>query len=230
MLVHDLRSPLTVVQLALESIAEEASTNPEAVPELTSTASASVAKIIGLVSDMLDVYRSDATGKSFPLHPMDPTATLTRAFEFARVAARYGDIRLDLDLEPRLPFIMGNEEKLDRALTNLLSNAIKFTPKGGTITLSASTHADPAHPKRRPRLRIEVADTGAGIPEDDLPSVFDAYRQAKSDKQSKGVGLGLAIVKRIVDGHHGTVSVDSELGRGTRFTIELETTATLADD
>ena len=219
MLVHDLRSPLTIVQMVLDSIVESAETEPETIPDLASTASASVTKIIGLVSDMLDVYRSDATGKSFPLHPLDVSGALTRAFEFARVAARYGEIRLELDVEPHLPLIMGNEEKLDRALTNLLSNAIKFTPRGGTITLSANARAERG---QRPRLRIAVADTGTGIPEADLPSVFDPYRQAKSDRQAKGVGLGLAIVKRIVDAHHGTIAVDSEVGRGTRFTIEIE--------
>ena len=224
MLVHDLRSPLTVVQMVLDSIREQAASNPAALPDLATTASAGVTRIIGLVSDMLDVYRSDATGKSFPLHPMTVAGALTRAFEFARVAARYGEIRLELDVEPNLPFIMGNEEKLDRALTNLLSNAIKFTPRGGTITLSASTLDDvDGH---RPRLRIQVADTGAGIPEADLASVFDPYRQAKSDKQSKGIGLGLTIVKRVIDGHHGTVEVDSEVGRGTRFTIEIESIPT----
>jgi two-component system, sensor histidine kinase and response regulator len=219
MLVHDLRSPLTVVQMVLDAIAESAAAKPEAIPELAATASAGVTKIIGLVSEMLDVYRSDATGKTFPLRALDVNAALTRAFEFARVAARYGEIHLELDVEPRLPRIMGNEEKLDRALTNLLSNAIKFTPRGGAITLSASNRAEPG---RRPRLAIAVTDTGWGIPEADLRSVFDPYRQAKSHGQTKGVGLGLAIVKRIVDGHHGTVTVDSEVGRGTTFTIEIE--------
>ncbi|MGH7619141.1 MAG: hybrid sensor histidine kinase/response regulator, partial [Gemmatimonadaceae bacterium] len=223
MLVHDLRSPLAVAQMVLESIRDNAASNPTAIPELAATASASVARIIALVSDMLDVYRSDAAGKSFPLYPMNPSAALTRAFEFGRIAARYGEIGLELDVEPGLPFIMGNEEKLDRALTGLLANAIKFTPAGGAITLSASTRG--AGDTHRPRLRIEVADTGSGISEADLASIFDPYRHAKSDRQSKAVGLGLAIVKRIVDAHQGTIAVDSDAGRGTRFTIEIETIA-----
>ncbi|HTE44017.1 MAG TPA: response regulator [Gemmatimonadaceae bacterium] len=219
MLVHDLRSPLTVVQMVLDSIQEE--TGAASAAELATTASASVTKIIGLVTDMLDIYRSDATGASFLLRPVDITPTLTRAVEFARVSSQHSQIQLMSSIEATLPLVMANEEKLDRALTNLLSNAIKFTPKGGRITLSARTVADPRDAGAPPRLRIEVTDTGCGIPAADLSHVFDPYRQAASNNQSKGVGLGLAIVKRIIDGHGGTIVVDSEVDRGTHFTIEV---------
>ncbi|MEP6493334.1 MAG: response regulator [bacterium] len=219
MLVHDLRSPLTVVQMVLDSI--QAESNAETAAALATTASASVTKIIGLVTDMLDIYRADATGTSFALRPLDILPTLMRALEFARVASQHSQIQLESSIESALPWIMGNDEKLDRALTNLLSNAIKFTPKGGRITLSARAVAAPAGNGYEPRLRIEVVDTGCGIPPTELSHVFDPYRQAASNAQSKGVGLGLAIVKRIVDGHAGNITVASELGRGTQFTIEI---------
>lgn len=203
MLAQDLRSPLTVVQMVLASMSAEAESNPAAIPNLAHTASAGVAEIIRLVSDMLDVYRGEVAGKSFSLHPMNPAAAITRAFEFARVAARSGGVRLDLDVEPNLPFVMGNEERLERALTGLISNAIRYTPTGGTITLSASTRAGVSD-GRRPRLRIDVADTGPGFAPDE------------SAKR-------LASVKHIVDAHRGTLAVDGDAGRGTRVTIEIET-------
>jgi signal transduction histidine kinase len=103
-----------------------------------------------------------------------------------------------------------------------LSNAIKFTSKDGRVSLLASSVDDPIDHSTQ-RVQIVVSDTGCGIPEADLPFVFDPYRQAASNNQNKGVGLGLAIVKRIIDGHGGTIAVDSKVGRGTTFTIELKT-------
>jgi two-component system, sensor histidine kinase and response regulator len=221
MLVHDLRSPLTVVQLALSSLEEDVRALPGSAAELTSIASVSVEKILRLVNDMLEVYRTDDGPMSFALNETDPAPALSRAASLVRMEARDRGIAVDVDIEPGLPRIMGNEDMLDRALVNLLSNAVKFTPTGGRITLAAHGVGDPTHNGRRPWLRIEIADTGEGISASDVPHIFEPYWQAVSEHRGHGVGLGLAIVKRIVDGHRATITVKSDLGAGTRFTIDL---------
>ena len=102
---------------------------------------------------------------------------------------------------------------------NLLSNAIKFTPRGGRIAIRAASDGE--------RALIAVSDTGIGIPPSDSERLFErTYRAAEAERRHiQGTGLGLTIVKAIVDAHHGSISVESEVGRGTTFTVELPVTA-----
>jgi signal transduction histidine kinase len=98
-------------------------------------------------------------------------------------------------------------------LGNLLSNAIKFTPEGGTVAVRAWQAGD--------QLRIEVRDTGEGIAREQVPYIFDKYYQAGQQARTKGAGLGLAIAREVVEAHGGSISVESQKGRGTTFTMEL---------
>jgi signal transduction histidine kinase len=102
---------------------------------------------------------------------------------------------------------------VERALTNLVSNAIKFTPSGGTVVLRLAVEDA--------WLVIAVSDTGAGIPRDELASIFEKYRRGRDSAAVEGSGLGLFIVKSVVEGHGGTVAVESSVGTGSTFTIRL---------
>ncbi|MCU0482036.1 MAG: sensor histidine kinase, partial [Anaerolineae bacterium] len=106
-------------------------------------------------------------------------------------------------------------ERMEQVLQNLLSNAIKYTPNGGRVTLSAEITPDSAI--------IQVQDTGMGIPPDDLPHLFEKFYRVKNSAhmQVEGTGLGLSIVKSIVENHDGTITVMSELNKGTTFSIHL---------
>ena len=105
-----------------------------------------------------------------------------------------------------------------QVLTNLISNAIKFTPEGGRVLLSAH--------RREEHLAIKISDTGYGIPKEDLPKLFNRFfRVQRPGKEIKGTGLGLAIVSKIVTGHGGRIEVESELDKGTTFTVLLPLTA-----
>src|SRR5690606_20337418 len=104
----------------------------------------------------------------------------------------------------------------DQVLGNILGNALKFTPEGGRIAVRGWGEDG--------RFRIEVSDTGAGMPEEQLPHVFDKYYQIGEQARSKGAGLGLAIAHEVVQAHGGTISVTSREGAGTTFRIDLPTT------
>jgi signal transduction histidine kinase len=106
---------------------------------------------------------------------------------------------------------MTDPEKIAQVFSNLLSNAIKYTEGGGTITVNAA--------QTKKGIKIAVADTGAGIPKDDLPRIFTKFYQAKNAK--KGTGIGLALVRHLVEAHKGRVYVESELKKGTTFFVEL---------
>ncbi|MFP5500944.1 MAG: sensor histidine kinase [Candidatus Sericytochromatia bacterium] len=120
-----------------------------------------------------------------------------------------------LDLPDDLPAIHADHEKLFQILLNLLSNAHKFTPEGGTITLSARVEEE--------AMRLSVADTGVGIAPENLPFLFDEFYQVKRrrGRHQPGTGLGLAITRQLVTLHGGRIWAESELGRGSRFSLTL---------
>jgi len=133
-------------------------------------------------------------------------------------------IALKTDLQPDLPPITGDEHQLEQAFLNIVVNAWHAMPAGGTLTVQ--TRATPADDRLRragrpapPRLEVIIVDTGIGIPAEHLPRIFDPFFSTKG--VGRGTGLGLAITRRIVEDHHGTIEVASEVGRGTTFTIRL---------
>jgi signal transduction histidine kinase len=107
---------------------------------------------------------------------------------------------------------MGNESQLERVFRNLISNAVKFTPEGGKVMVRASLEGD--------EVKVAVQDTGEGIANEDLSVIFTSFKRV-GKKESDGTGLGLFIVKTIVEAHGGHVTVDSELGQGSLFTVYL---------
>ncbi|MEJ2096785.1 MAG: sensor histidine kinase, partial [Deltaproteobacteria bacterium] len=118
------------------------------------------------------------------------------------------------------PPVYANRRNMEEVIANLVTNAIKYSPEGGTITLSAAIEND--------YLCITVADTGWGIPPEDLKHVFNRFYRVKNDKTRHitGTGLGLSIVKRIVEAHHGTVDVQSRLNQGSTFRVYIPHIAT----
>jgi two-component system phosphate regulon sensor histidine kinase PhoR len=123
-------------------------------------------------------------------------------------------VTLALDVE-RAPEIAGDPHRLRQVVENLVSNAIKFTPRGGAVTISASSDGQLAE--------IAVADTGIGIPAEDRGRLFERmFRAAEAERRHiQGTGLGLTIVKAIVDAHGGTITVDSDIGEGATFRVTL---------
>lgn len=221
MLVHDLRSPLSVVQVTLQMLESDSLVAQSEYQTLIRESLASCNDLFELTSDLMEIFRSESTTMVLSLTRMSLQKLVEEACRQATVLAKKKDITIDLSLPGEPALIRADSYKLQRALTNLLSNAVKFTPRGGTIGLHVTILESSGSVDVSPDVLIEVIDSGDGIPPHDLPFIFDPYYQANTQNSGMGSGLGLAIVKRIVAAHSGEVSVKSKLGQGSRFSIRL---------
>jgi signal transduction histidine kinase len=206
---HDLRSPLGTIQLCTELLA----TDDPSLAKPVELIKASVAVMTRLTSDLRDVDCIETGHLSINLRSEDAIALVREAVESMRDAATHAALHIELWLPDEALVIDCDRVRIMQVLTNILSNAIKFTPRGGSITVTLAGVA--------PALaEFSVADTGNGIPAEDLPHIFDRYWQAR-DTAHLGTGLGLAIAKGIVEAHAGAISVDSRVGQGTTFSFTL---------
>jgi signal transduction histidine kinase len=214
---HELKTPINVM-IGYLQLLEEGVYGPLSPKQndIHKTLAVQANTLLRLVKQLLDVSRFEAGGgrvepRSIQLDEL--IAELENAFH---VLAVQREINFRIERKPGLPdAVFWDLDRINEVLGNLLSNAFKFTPKGGTVELTL----EPADTG----VKIQVHDTGAGIPPDQLPRIFEKFYQAdnQSSARSVGTGLGLAIAKQIVDAHGGTIMCESTPGVGTIFTITL---------
>jgi signal transduction histidine kinase len=167
-----------------------------------------------LATNLLELSKLDSGLVQLNLREEDLRAVVESAYQQAEPVAGRKGVTLVLHLPPDPVRQPHDPPRVGQVLTNLIGNAIKFTPRGGEVHVELTATAEGA--------RITVADTGVGIPADELPHVFERFwRGAGTRERGSGSGLGLSIVKRIVDMHEGRVQVVSTPGAGTRFTVLL---------
>lgn len=212
MISHDLRSPLNTVYLHTSVLLEpdlDAAERKATVEEIQAAAE----HMHRLVQDLLEVTKIDA-GQSLPIEPgiCEVPPLIEEGCALLRALADQKGICLEYHVLGHLPPVPVDHNRILRVFSNLIGNAIKVTPPGGTITVSAE--------RRSNDLCLWVADTGPGIPEADLPHIFDRFWQASSMKHT-GAGLGLAIAKGIVEAHGGRIWCESRPGMGARFSFTL---------
>jgi len=217
MLVHDLRSPLTSVGLVLDLLKEGSRLEPGIIAQ----AEQSFGRVRGLLDEMLELHRSEQGLVPLDSRPYQPGPWLAKAAAIFAVRAEAAGIQFQQSLPPDLPELQGDLGKLDRVLHNLLDNALKFTPRGGAIRLEASLDYGAGVEAGLRFLRISIVDTGRGIPAEELPFIFDPFRQVERRDRGQGFGLGLAIVQRLVAAHRGQIRAQSQMGFGTSFTVRL---------
>ncbi|NJR37597.1 MAG: response regulator [Leptolyngbyaceae cyanobacterium CSU_1_4] len=173
-------------------------------------------RLTSLINDVLDIAKIEAGKVEWNMQPLSISEILERAIAATAVLAQAGKLQVFCEVEPDLPEIMGDRDRLIQVLINLLSNAIKFTPTG-TVTCRAQSHQD--------NIIVSVIDQGIGIAIEDQPKVFEKFKQVgevMTDKP-KGTGLGLPICKQIVEHHNGRLWVNSQLGQGSTFAFSLPT-------
>ena len=212
MLGHELRNPLAPITTALQLMKLRA---PEALSQERAVLERQVAHLVTLVSDLLDVSRIARGKLELKREPVELTDTLSTALELAAPLLEQRRHRVTTEV-PRGLVVHGDRVRLAQVLSNLLNNAAKYTEPGGHIHVSAKREDE--------RVQLCVRDTGAGIPTQLLPQVFDMFVQGKQalDRAEGGLGLGLAIVRNVVELHGGRVSAHSEgLGQGSEFRVEL---------
>ena len=222
---HELKSPLGAVQQNLYFLAEElADKLNEKQKRQLERNQARIGDLMKLIHTWLRVMTKDIEGIRENFETLSVADIVTKAAESVQPHAIRKGIEIPVSLEQPLGQVYGDEGTLVEALVNLIGNAVKYSHLDSQIHVQALEKDDTIH--------ISVADTGVGIPQEDLPYIFNDFYTAKSaPKDAKGSGLGLAITKRIIEAHDGTISVESEPGQGSTFVIHLpiySTTSSLA--
>jgi two-component system sensor histidine kinase ResE len=168
-----------------------------------------------LVVDLLELARFDAGTVTLEREALDLERLLRQVGSQLIPQAVEAQVEFRLDIDP-LPTCVGDEDRLSQVFTNLVDNAIKHTPEGGFVHLSARSEGGVA--------RVEVIDSGEGIPDEHLPRIFERFYKvdgARKKTSIPGTGLGLAIAQQIVQAHEGTIHVRSQPGDGTAFEVTL---------
>jgi signal transduction histidine kinase len=213
---HELRTPLTSIAGYVELLQEEEE-DPAKLGHL-SIVGRNSERLLALVSDLLFAARLQYGRLELERSPLDLRTLVTQCVDSARPRAQVAAVELILEAED-VPQTLGEPAKLAQLLDNLVSNAIKFTPRNGHVTVRLTDQGD--------MIRIEVSDTGIGIPDADRERLFERFFRAQSalERQIQGTGLGLYISKAIVDAHDGRIGVETGAGEGTTFVVELPVTS-----
>lgn len=212
---HDLRNLINVIQLKsrllLTELELEGGSGSPRARKLAQEIHRSTRRMLRWSKDLVDVATVEAGKLNVVMGYEDPVAIIREAVELSISLAEAKGIRVDADVPDGAMPIRCDADRIVEVLINLLDNAIKHTPAGGLITVALSRHDS--------HVAICVTDTGPGISPDDAPFLFERYWKGRRD--ARGLGMGLFICKHIVEQHGGTIEVDTEVGRGARFTFTL---------
>jgi PAS domain S-box-containing protein len=214
-LSHELRTPLNAV-LGYIRMLRSGMVTPERTATALETVERNATALQQIIEDVLDVSRIVAGRLRLAVQAVDLPSILRESRATVTPAADAKGVRIEMIVDPSLPPVPGDPDRLQQIVWNLLSNAIKFTPRGGKVQLRLSRVSS--------HVEIVVADTGAGIAADFLPHVFERFRQADATftREHGGLGLGLAIAKQLTELHGGTISAASDgPGTGATFTVAL---------
>lgn len=211
-IAHDLRTPLSVILGYTEGLSDR---KLQASPETFTVMHTEAQHLSRLIDDLKILALADAGELPLTRQRIAPGVLLKRAFDAHQVEADRQQIRIRITAPADLPDVEVDVERMAQILGNLMGNALRYTPPGGEITLSAETTGG--------GVWLRVSDNGAGIPAEDLPYIFGrSFRGDKARRQEEGeTGLGLAIAKSLVEAQGGRITVESALGEGTTFSIDL---------
>jgi two-component system phosphate regulon sensor histidine kinase PhoR len=218
-LSHELRTPLTTVRLLTETVVAELEgvDVPPRLRDMVQKIDVETGHLVQMVNELLDLSKIEQGATQLHLDTVDVGAVVQASMERLRLFAERQGVVLRTELPPdgQPALVLGDEERIGQLLVNLLHNAVKFSSEGGEVVLSVRTTAS--------EVAVSVADRGAGIPKADLERVFERfYKVDRARVRGKGgTGLGLAIARHIAEGHGGRLSVESDEGQGSTFTVEL---------
>jgi signal transduction histidine kinase len=212
---HELKTPLTSIQGFAQAILDGTAQDEESQQHAAQVVYDEAQRLHRLVEDLLELARMDAGQIDFHQDRVEIMALLSAVVERLSVKAAEAGVDV-INKVGQLPVLIGDGDRLAQVFMNLIDNAIKHTPEGGQVSLWGE-YAEGW-------ISIHVEDTGPGIPEEELSRIFERFYQldkARPGGMDRGVGLGLAITREIVRSHQGRLVAQSELGRGSRFTVQL---------
>ena len=214
-LTHDMRSPLTSIHGFASMLRDRPDMPPEKQRRMVDIILRSEAALLEIVNNILDIEKLESgTPVLLDRDHFDLADLVQDSMELVEPQAEEKEIHLRLQPVAEPIYVQADRQKLQRVMQNLISNAVKYTPSSGGVCVSV---------QRNGRYAIvQVSDTGYGIPADELPFIFDRFRRVAGHKNiAVGTGLGLAIVRNLVEAHEGLISVESEVDKGSTFTVKL---------
>jgi two-component system phosphate regulon sensor histidine kinase PhoR len=210
---HELRIPIASIKALAETLHEGAIDDTAVAKEFLSKINTETDRLAQLVQELGELSRLESGEANIRKSKFDIGELIGSAARRLKAQADRAGLQMNIDIKLTLPPVDADRGRMEQVLVNLLHNAIKFTPPGGSITVSASSDDS--------GVRISIADTGVGIPADDLPRVFERFYKADKARSGGGTGLGLAIAKHIIEAHGGKIWAESVEGRGAKFIFTL---------
>ena len=237
---HELRTPLTAIRMSVDNLLDGVvgEVSPTLQRYLTKVQN-NTDRLVRLISDLLDLSRIEAGRIELHRTKVDLVEAIQDVVDSLRPMAVEKGLELAIVPSPTAPSVFADRDKLQQILINLAGNAVKFTPRGGVITLSTRSGAaaqsgspPPGAAAPPPCVEVCVADTGEGIPPDQLDAIFDKFHQVRRENRYKaqGTGLGLSIAKSLIELHGGSIRVESQPGKGSRFIFTVPIAKAAAPD
>ena len=216
---HELRTPLASIKGYSETLLDGGMDDKSTARDFLRVIDRHATRMARLIDDLLILSRLESHQMTIVSEPLDlRELVISTAKGFEKQAQDKG-VGLTVDLPEGLPKVLGDKDRLEQVVVNLLDNAIKYTPSGGVVKVGARPDG--------PEVVVDIADTGLGIPPEDISRIFERfYRVDKArSRDLGGTGLGLAIVKHIIQGHNGRLNVKSAPGKGSTFSFSVKACA-----
>ena len=218
---HELRTPIASLKVITETLLDGALDDAEMARKFLTKMDTEVDALSLMVSELLELSRIESGKVPLVLKETPPCEILSAAKERLSLQAERAGLIVEVVCSAQLPRVLVDPPRIEQVLVNLLHNAIKFTPRGGKITLKAEEYAVNTSASM---IQFSVADTGAGISDDDLPRIFERFYKADRARSGGGTGLGLAIARHIIELHHGRIWAESQPGKGSTFYFKIPLT------
>jgi two-component system phosphate regulon sensor histidine kinase PhoR len=210
---HELRTPLASLKALVETLLGGALDDPPLSRRFLKTMENEVDSLTQMVNELLELTRIESGRVPLQLEEVSPTDLLNSAIERLYLQAERAGLKITVDIPEGLPDVLADPPRLEQVLVNLLHNAIKFTPEGGEIKMAVQETEE--------GILFVVQDTGVGIPDEDLPRIFERFFKADRARAGGGTGLGLAIARHLVQAHRGNIWAESVEGRGSTFFFNI---------
>jgi two-component system phosphate regulon sensor histidine kinase PhoR len=214
---HELRTPTASIKALAETLQEGAIDDPSLAKDFLGKINAEVDKLTQMVQELGELSRIESGEAPLQKKPFDMAEAMEQATSRLKAQADRAGLSLNIVIPSSLPQALADRDRVEQVLVNLIHNAIKFSPPGGKIDISAKAEGN--------SILVSVADTGVGIPADDLPRIFERFYKVDRARTGSGTGLGLAIAKHIIEAHSGRIWAESIEGKGSTFHFTLPLTA-----
>src|SRR5438093_78790 len=210
---HELRTPVAAVKSVIDTLSAGAIEDHLTAHEFLKRADAELERLVAMVEQLLQLSRIESGELALAFEDIEIAGVISNALDRLRPEVEKQGLTITASVEPTTPRIRADRDLLEGALINLIQNSVKYTPRGGSIEISARA--------KDGIVTLDVSDTGEGIDAADLPRVFERFYKADRARRAGGAGLGLAIVKHTAEAHGGTITAESHLGKGSTFSLSI---------